>query len=245
MSSGKRKELSKRQEFKEKRRKRQQQQRIIVGVIVAAAVIVILGLVIGPTIYKNTRPIGEVIVPTSVARTITAENTMGDPNAPVKIVEYSDFQCPACKAWTDQTEASLIEKYVNTGKVFFTYRSMGQWIGPESVAAAEAAYCAGDQGKFWDYHNILFANQTGENVGDFTERRLLAFAEALELDMDEFKACLNSNKFLSQVNGDQADGRAQGAEVTPTFFVNGQLVRGAVGIDQFSQIIDAQLGTTP
>jgi len=244
MSSGKRKELSKRQEFKEKRRKRQQQQKIIVGVIVAAAAIVILGLVIGPTIYKNTRPVGEIVAPAAIARTITNENTMGDPNAPVKIVEYSDFQCPACKAWTDQTEAALIEKYVNTGKVFFTYRSMGQWIGPESVAAAEAAYCAGDQGKFWEYHDTLFANHTGENVGDFTERRLLAFAETLKLDMKEFKACLNSNKFLSEVNGDQADGRSQGAEATPTFFVNGQLVRGAANIEQFSQIIDPLLGGT-
>ena len=95
-------------------------------------------------------------------------NSLGDPNAPIKIEEFSDFQCPYCQNFHDQTEALLVEQYVNTGKVYFTYRSMGNFLSQnigggktESQDAALAAYCAGDQNKFWDMQAYLFANILG------------------------------------------------------------------------------------
>jgi protein-disulfide isomerase len=169
---------------------------------------------------------------------------MGNPDAPVTIVEYSDFQCPACLAFHEQTESLLVEQYINTGKVHFIYRSMGTWIGAESAAAAEAAYCASDQGKFWDYHDILFANQQGENVGGYKEKRLLAFAENLGLNMSDFRACLSSDKYADRVAQDRLDGEQQGVSATPTFFVNAELVRGAIDFNQLSSMIEAKLATS-
>ena len=98
--------------------------------------------------------------------------SMGDPNAPVKVEEYGDFQCPACRIFHESQEGQLIEKYIKTGLVYFTYTPFS-FIGDESVKAAEAAYCAADQGKFWEYHDMLYANQTAENKGDFADSRLM------------------------------------------------------------------------
>ena len=126
----------------------------------------------------------EIVIQTSPPLPITDEpgvevkgNTLGDPNATVTIIVYSDFQCPYCERYWRETEPQIIENYVNTGKVYYIYRSMGAFIGPESQASAEAAYCAGDQGQFWKYHDLLFENQTGENQGAFSKKKLLGFAE--------------------------------------------------------------------
>jgi protein-disulfide isomerase len=240
MSNGKRKELSRRQEFKEKRRKRQRQQQTVTLAIIGAGILVVLGLLIVPSLI----PAGDVNEAVPLTRQLTQDNTMGNPDAPVTIVEYSDFQCPACLAFHEQTESLLVEQYINTGKVHFIYRSMGTWIGAESAAAAEAAYCASDQGKFWDYHDILFANQQGENVGGYKEKRLLAFAENLGLNMSDFRACLSSDKYADRVAQDRLDGEQQGVSATPTFFVNAELVRGAIDFNQLSSMIEAKLATS-
>ena len=166
---------------------------------------------------------------------------MGDPNAPVKIVEYSDFQCPGCLRFFQLIEPTLISEYISTGKVHFTYRSMGKWIGSESVAAAEAAYCASDQNKFWEYHDILFTNWTGENVGDFTNKRLIAFAESIGLDINAFNTCLNTNKYKQRVTQDYDDGIKAGVTYTPTIFINGQKFAGTLSYSNLKEAIDAAL----
>jgi protein-disulfide isomerase len=138
---------------------------------------------------------------------------------------------------------------VTNGTVYFVYRSFGNFIGPESQAAAEAAYCAGDQNKYWDYHDILFANQTGENVGDFSNRRLQAFAEALSLNMSEFNTCLSSGKYADRVAQDKVDGTAAGVTATPSFVltytVNGQqkqsVIAGAQPFSEFQTQIEGAL----
>lgn len=237
--------MSKRQQRREQRRRAEQRNRLIligaVSVVALAAAFVL--------IYPNIKPVGEITMPEPSPRPQAQANTAGDPDAPIRIEEFSDFQCPFCGRFYEQTEAELMETYVATGKVHFVYRSFGEFIGPESRAAAEAAYCAGDQGKFWEMHDIIFVNQTGENVGDFSNRRLVAFAEALALDMDEFRTCFNGGKYAEQVDQDFLDGREAGIQATPSFVmtytVNGELrtelIQGAQPFSEFQAKIDAAL----
>ncbi len=236
--------MSKRQEFREKRRRAQQRSQLLTlaGVTlfaVAAAYFLI---------YPNVKPV-EMVTITPIARPEVDFNNVGDPNAPVKLAEYSDFQCPFCARFSKDTEQQLLDAYVATGKVYFTYHSVGEFIGPESVAAAEAAYCAGDQGKFWEYHDMIFANQRGENEGWFSSRRLTAFAETLGLEVSAFNACFNNGKYAAMVSQDFTDGRDAGIQSTPTFILtytaNGQTVtkklEGAQPFSEFQKAIDAAL----
>jgi protein-disulfide isomerase len=248
--------MSKRKEVREKRRQQQRNRRLItIGIIVVGALLVAFAL-----IYPNLKPVGAIKTPVPADHPMADGNAMGDPNAPIKIVEYSDFQCPYCAQFHQQTEPQIINTYIKTGKVYFVYRSMGNFISDnlgkyngisdaESRDAAEAAYCAGDQNKFWEYHDILYANYTGEGVGDFTSRRLVAYAEAIGLDMNQFRTCFNNATYSQQVLQDQADGDAAGVTGTPTFVlsytIDGQtqtkLISGAEPFSTFQQEIDADL----
>ncbi len=168
-------------------------------------------------------------------------NKMGNPNAPVKIVEYADFQCPFCLEYWRDTEPQIIQNYIATGKVYYEYRSVGAFIGPESASAAEAAYCAGDQGKFWEYHDILFANWTGENAGDFTDDKLKIYAAALRLNLDQFSSCYTGGKYKAEVSQDITLAKADGIRATPSFVINGKIVEGAQPFAAFQQVIEADL----
>ncbi len=229
----------KRQEMKEKRRKRQQRQRILLFSAIGLVALVIIAIAVVPQLIPTN-----VKEPQPVARSQVDKNTAGDPSAPVKIVEFSDFQCPYCRDFNEQVEPALVEEYIDTGKVHFTYRSMGQWIGAESSEAAEAAYCAGDQGKFWEYHDTLFANWNGENLGSFNNKRLNDFARYLKLDMGDFDACRSSNKYIDQVNQDRADGDRLEVQGTPAFIINNQMYAGPLTIDGFRQAIEAAISAT-
>jgi protein-disulfide isomerase len=139
-----------------------------------------------------------------------------------------------------------VQAYVATGKVYLVYRSFGNFLGPESQMAAEAAYCAGDQNKYWEYHDILFANRTS---GAYTDRRLVAFAEALSLDMGEFNDCYKSNKYSDRVQQDYVDGSAAGVTGTPAFViiytVDGEqkqrFISGAYPFSEFQSQIEGAL----
>jgi protein-disulfide isomerase len=227
---------TRRQEMKDKRRKRQQRQRVLIFSAIGFVALLVIALAVIPQFL----PVDTV----GLKRTETNFNVAGDPNAPVEIVEYSDYQCPWCQRFTEEIEPALIEEYINTGKVRLVYRSMGQWIGSESLEAAEAAYCAGDQDKFWEYHDVLFANLTGENVGAFSSARLQGFARNLKLNLSEFNACRSSDKHLERVNQDRADGDKLGVQGTPTFFINGNLYGGSFSVEGFRQVIEAALSAT-
>lgn len=168
-------------------------------------------------------------------------NDMGDLNAPVKIVEFADYQCPFCLRYWTETEPQIIQNYVATGKVYYEYRSVGGFVGPESADAANAAYCAADQNKFWEYHDILFANWTGENAGDFTPDKLRQYATAINLNLDQFNTCINSGAHTDEVNQDVTDAKAAGVTGTPAFVINGKLIEGAQPYSAFQQAIDAAL----
>lgn len=222
----------------EKRKRNQTRQRNIwLGIIslVAVAVVVVL-------IVVNSGPVGEIRDGKVVQRNQVDRNSMGDPTAPIKVEEFSDFQCPYCRLFADEEEQAIIENYVNTGKVYFTYTPFafldGNAIDGESKSAAQAAYCAADQNKFWEYHDVLFANQNSENAGDFADKRLIAFAEKLGLDMGEFRSCFNGKTYRQQVLDDLTRGRSLGVSATPTFFINGTKVQGYVGL---TEAIEAEL----
>jgi protein-disulfide isomerase len=254
------KNMSKRQELRAQRVQKERTQRILsIGFVAVVAIAFALVLII-PNLPK---PVGNIVVPEVYARPQAKFNTAGDPNAPVKIIEYSDFQCPICgHFWKSETERQIFETYVATDKVYFEYRSAGEFIGGpegESIRSAEAAYCAGDQNKFWEMHDIIFANQTGENVGDFADPRLIAFAEKIGLDLAAFKDCFNGGKYAAKAQADEQNALkdipaaqnyaelvsagqfpAQGF-ATPSFLINGRLVVGAAPFSVFQQEIDAAL----
>ena len=148
---------------------------------------------------------------------------LGNANAPVKVVEFGDYQCPACAAFFNQDQPALIKNYVDTNKISFTFVPFS-FIGSESVAAAQAAYCAGDQGKYWQYHDQLYNDQHGENQGYFSTSRLEGYAQTLGLNMDQFKQCFEGGKYKDQVQSDYNYAVSKNVNSTPSFLVDGQLV---------------------
>jgi protein-disulfide isomerase len=220
--------MANRDEIKRRRSKKKRRD-ITPFIIIGVLVVVVLGIVILST-YK---PVAEVIVPTFHSATITDGLTMGDPNAPVKLIEFADFQCPGCGVYWSNTEPTVIQNYVETGKVFYTF-SPFSFVGSfvrnnpydESIKSAEAAYCANDQGKFWEYRDYIFANQIGENQGAFSEKRLLAFAESLSLDMKTFSTCLKSAEHYQDVMDANDFATNSGINQTPSFTIDGAVVEG-------------------
>lgn len=166
--------------------------------------------------------------------------SLGNPNAPVTFVEFADFQCPFCGKFFQESEGKIIEQYVKTGKVRFVYRDFA-FLGPESVSAAEASRCAGDQQAFWQYHNYLFTHQQGENQGAFSKDHLKEFATALKLDTAKFSSCLDALTHHDQVQKDLDLGRSLGVDGTPSSFVNDKFFNGALPFGQFKAAIDAAL----
>lgn len=244
---------NKRQEQREKARQRDQRKRLITMSYIAVGV----ALVVFAFIYPQLKPITGLVTVESTPRYMADHNSAGDPNASIQIVEYSDFQCPFCKRFYTDTEPLLDEYFVATGKIYFTYRSAGNWVSgnlggvrTESEDAAAAAYCAGDQGKFWEMHDALFANNLDvEDQGSFTSRRLKAIAETVGLDTNAFNECYDSGKYEDQVQQDFDDATAAGISGTPffvmTYTVNGEVktetIEGAQPIDVFQQKIEAAL----
>lgn len=135
---------------------------------------------------------------------------------------------------------ALFREYVDTGKVKFVYKHMAI-LGQESVWAAEASECAADQGKFWEYHDLVFDRQAGENQGAFNKDKLLAMAQELKLDMAQFEPCLKNDQTQDRVQADTQEGQQVGVRGTPTFFVNGRAVVGAVPLQEFRPIIEQAL----
>ncbi len=192
-------------------------------------IIVIGALLIGAAlIYPNIKPTPEVIVPEQASRPSADGLTVGDPNAPAKIEVFEDFQCPACVRFTQDIETLVLSELVETGKayyVFYNYPFLdSNTTTKESRGAANASLCANEQGKFWEYHDTLFANWDGENQGNFSNPRLVEFATTVDLNMDDFTACVNENRYADEVQASFDLGNSMGVSGTPSVFVNGQQV---------------------
>ena len=163
----------------------------------------------------------------------TADHIKGTKGAKVVMVEYSDFQCPFCGR-AEPTVEQVLKDYA--GKIEFVYRHFPLSFHENARPAALASECANEQGKFWEYHDTLYANQGAETAAD-----LVKYATDLKLDMTKFNDCVKTEKYASVVDGDEAQGGQYGVQGTPAFFINGKLLSGAQPYSAFKQMIDAAL----
>ena len=162
----------------------------------------------------------------------------GSDKAPVTLIEFSDFQCSFCRKFWQTTLPLIEKKYVSAGKVKFVYRHFAI-LGKPSVVSARAAECAGEQAKFWEYHDKLFAS-AGSPLA-FTEGKLKSYAKELGLKDQAFTQCLDTGKHSKKVEGETAIAALLGARGTPAFFLNGQMLVGAQPFEVFEGVIEKEL----
>ena len=161
---------------------------------------------------------------------------LGNPDAPVTIIEFSDYQCPFCRRFWQQTLPLIKQNFIDTGKVKLVYRDFPLNFHQYAQKAAEAAECAGEQGKYWEYHDILFERQaewSAQGVQKFKD-----YAVELGLDLEQFSSCLDSGKYAQEVQKDYQDGISYGVRGTPTFFINGVKIVGAQPYQTFETVIN-------
>jgi protein-disulfide isomerase len=163
--------------------------------------------------------------------------SMGSLNAPVTIVEFSDYECPYCARFWSDTLPLIKSEYVDKGLVRFVFRDMPADYHLNSRKAAEASECADDQGMFWQYHDLLY-----ENYASLSEKKFVQYADDLRLDIEQFSSCVNSGKYSQEVQDDLFSAIELGLRGTPSFFVNGLKVEGAWPFEDFKAVIDGELG---
>ncbi len=227
--------MGKREEIREKRQREKRRNLLVATLIVAGGVIFVTAMVI----FRSQALIQSIITPASIDFPQSEGMTMGDPGAPVIIEEFSDFQCPACQFFHEETLGQVVDQYVKTGDVYFIFRNF-PFIGNDSQAAALGGFCAAEQGLFWEYSTILFANQIGENVGSFSTARLEAMADIIGLDA-EFAQCLSEGRYQNLVDADFQAAQDAGVNATPSFLINGELVTGALPFEAFQSYIEQAL----
>jgi protein-disulfide isomerase len=239
--------MSKRQEIRQRRQREKIRNRILVISLVAAgALLIAFGLII-PSVIKTQATASATQVPVIVITPIAPIAQVngvhiGDPNAPVKIDVYEDFRCSACMQYTQNYEPQIFQTYVDTGKVYYTFHSFIVIDGNDGTDAsnrsANAAMCAGEQGRFWEYHETLFANQLSESASLFTDERLITMAQNINLDMTSFNQCYQAKRYASEIQNDIAEARSLNLSFTPSILVDGKLVQS---FDQLSTTIDSAL----
>lgn len=246
--------MSRRQEIRDQQRREMARNRLLVIILVSLGSLLVVAAIVIPMINVARNPASATdsttaitpITPKVFIAKVEGQH-LGDPKAPVKIDVWEDFQCPACRNYSLTVEPQVIANYVDTGKAYYTYHFYplvdGGSATGESHRSANAALCASDQGHFWDYHDILFANWNGENQGSFSDTRLVAFAENLRLDMTTFNQCLQANTYANFISQDMLTGQTAGVQGTPSVFVDGQLLTpGYVPTyDQVAAAIEAAL----
>ncbi len=183
--------------------------------------------IISPTFLENGSPI------------------LGDPNAPVTLIEFGDYQCHFCNVHFHNTEHRLLENFIKTGKVKMIFKDF-TIIGPDSVNAAHGTHCANDQGKFWEYHDILYNNWNGENNVWASSDNLQRFAQEIELEIDQWSDCMIDEKYSQIISNSSKDARDLGITGTPAFFVIGpdnKITRlsGAQPYESFEKIFNSEL----
>ena len=242
-----REKISKRQERRERMQRETQRKRLMwIGLITLGAALVVFAIV-----WQPLSTVGEIITVTPADLPDADGLSVGDPNAPVTIDVFEDFQCPACKSFTENTEPLVIQNLVASGQaryVFHNYPFLdgnGAGSSGESDQAANASMCASEQDKFWEMHTALYVNWNGENQGAFNNRRLQAIAESIGLDMDSFNSCFSSNKYESEIQADFDLGQDMGVSGTPTVFVNGNRVGAPGRVASYEEIADAVNAIAP
>jgi len=169
---------------------------------------------------------------------------LGSPDAKVLMIEFGDYQCPSCRMFWKDIEPRLKKDYIDTGKVKLVFRDFPlTQIHPEAVMAAIAVNCAGEQGKYWQFHDKVFREQynKGDDVIRMKATDLKKWAKDIGVDQAKFDQCLDSEKFKNEVMKDKADGDAAGVQGTPTFFINGRIIGGAQQYPEYRKLIDELL----
>jgi len=172
---------------------------------------------------------------------------VGNPNAPITILEWGDFQCTFCYRFHESSLDIIQREYIETGIANLVFKDF-PLNGPDSVLAAEAAYCAEDQGKYWSYHDELYANWAGERTGWITDDSLNQFAITVDLDIEIFNSCLDDHKYQQRVLDLEQFGREIGIDATPSFLIfNDEKIIKITGnqpIDVFRKVIDGLSNTS-
>jgi len=241
--------MSKRRELEARKQDQQRKQTIQIAVIIGAIALVVIGAaVVFTTINRNPATQSGPTLPAAVASTKplpanidSVNRAWGPADAPIKVEEYIDYQCPACGQFARSFEPGVIEAFANSGKVRYEVKFMpfleDRVNGRESRDAAQASMCAADQGKFWEMHNTLFTNQliTGqENVGNYSKVRLKQMADTVPgMEAVAFGQCLDSNKHEATVLAIRKDGEARNVQSTPSFYINGQPNANVRSADDF------------
>lgn len=168
---------------------------------------------------------------------------LGNADAPVTIVEFSDFQCPFCRSFYSNTHPQIVKNYIDTGKVKFVYRDYPLAFHSAARLSAMAAECANEQGKFWQYHDTVFEEQAKQGSGTISYgiSELKQWAQDISLDTEQFNRCLDSEKYGDEVDKDFEAGQRAGVSGTPLFVINGTLIVGAQPYSTFEQAIEAAL----
>jgi protein-disulfide isomerase len=221
----------------------------IVGVV---GVVLIGGLVLLQGTAPSAVDSANLITPKSVASVALADGrTMGKADAPVTLEIWSDFQCPACGQYAEVVEPELIAKYVTPGVLRIVHKDaafQGARVGAaydESVEAAAGARCAAEQGRYWPFHDWLFANQSGENKGAFADARLRAMATSAGLDVTAWDACRATGDQQRAVRAETQGSQALGVNATPTLILNGETIVGLRPATELGQKIEAAAAAAP
>ena len=164
------------------------------------------------------------------------DSIKGEADAPVTIVEFSDYECPFCARFYTGAYEQIKTEYIDTGKVKFVYRDFPLNFHPNAQKAAEAAECAGEQGMYYEMHDLLFELGVSGGVDSYKE-----YAQDIDLNTAEFNECLDSGEMADEVKEDMVDGQNAGVQGTPAFFVNGEMISGAQPFSVFKAAIDANL----
>jgi protein-disulfide isomerase len=241
--------MSKRDEIRQRRQRERNRNRILVILLVAVGALLIGFAFIRPLLITNQATANATQVPV-ISITPRAFNTqvngvhLGDPNAPVKVDVFEDFRCSVCLYYSQNFEPQIIQTYVDTGKVYYTFHSFIVIDGNDGTDAssrsANAAMCASEQGRFWDFHDTLFANQVSEDASLFTDVRLVAMAQNLNLDMTAFNQCYQAKKYANQIQADISEAHTLNLTGTPSIVVDGKLLQIQT-FNEVSTAIDAAL----
>ncbi len=213
---------------------------IIVGAVVA---IVALGVIASYTSSSSETMNLDMGRTHGDVSTAMGSPILGDPSAPITIVEFGDYQCHACYNWFHTHKPAVYENYIATGKANLVFVDLA-FLGRDSPTAAQASYCAEDQGMYWEYHDLLYNSQESQiDNGWANSERLKAFAFSLGLDMTLFESCLDSDKYSKRVQYNVSEAKKHGARATPTFIIVGpdnqqEQFQGGQPYSTFKQIMD-------
>lgn len=208
---------------------------------IAAAAVVLIGILFWANRGSSNLPGLHTADAAALEGIPTNGRIIGDPNAPVHLIEYGDYQCPACASFHTSYFPLLLSDYISTGKVQFEFRDLA-FLGPDSITAAEAAACSIEQDGFWPYHDTIFSNHYGENLGNLSKSRLLKMAELADLDKDKISSCLKDGATSADVQTMHQEATNLGITSTPSFVLNGEVEQWA-GWDALKQSIDNALAS--